>query len=111
MREIKVKTVREVNKVFEPESPEYSTFMDFTVQGIKEAFEQNRKEALVCNVDVEEDSNYVYTLSFYQKQWVENLEGVRDFYNYKEKYDEAIDTHLLMQKIQESLATEGSTEA
>lgn len=66
-----------------------------TFDGIKHAIDNNYSPAVLFSVVVE-DLGKQFTIKLSRKYWKERLQEVRDKFNEREEYDNAIDTHKLI---------------
>lgn len=70
--------------------------------GIKRAVNRNSHTAELFEITLEGDEN-AYEVNLARENWVAALEEAKLYYHDSQEYDRAIDTHLLIEKVENIL--------
>jgi hypothetical protein len=97
MRKLQIEDLQELEAIFRERSVDMTNNIQ---QGIKEAFDNKKKTAMLFEIQIEGLENS-FEISLPIKEWIVALENCLKHYEEWEMSDEAIDTYLLIKELKE----------
>ena len=97
MRKLQIEDLQELEAIFRERSVDMTNNIQ---QGIKEAFDNKKKTAMLFEICIEGLENS-FEISLPVKEWIIALENCLKHYEEWEMSDEAIDTYLLIKELKE----------
>lgn len=97
MRKLQIEDLQELEAIFRERSVDMTNNIQ---QGIKEAFDNRKKTAMLFEIQIEGLENS-FEISLPIKEWIVALENCLKHYEEWEMSDEAIDTYLLIKELKE----------
>jgi hypothetical protein len=95
MRKLQIEDLQELEAIFRERSVDMTNNIQ---QGIKEAFDNKKKTAMLFEIQIEGLENS-FEISLPIKEWIVALENCLKHYEEWEMSDEAIDTYLLIKEL------------
>jgi hypothetical protein len=95
MRKLQIEDLQELEAIFRERSVDMTNNVQ---QGIKEAFDNKKKTAMLFEIQIEGLENS-FEISLPIKEWIVALENCLKHYEEWEMSDEAIDTYLLIKEL------------
>lgn len=101
MKRLEIESLDELEAMFKNKSVEMT---DAIKQSIQEAYDGNKKTALLFEIQIEGVEN-AFEISVTKKEWIIALENCLKHYEEWEHSDDAIDTFLLIKTLKDEQAS------